>query len=180
MKIVGFTVITHMTLKSDQESLKENEIDPLGCSQTILILELLQLRDIHLGSCRNNIHGVKCDLIKTILAFQVPVHWEAYCIFQINVYQISRWKISKAPPIPGIRSLYHYLLWFSFFIWQGEGVTCLFSAFKGPSFQRDPAGFCNKYYPEPHQLCSVQNWQTSDCKADKKPGPEDYHHFIFF
>lgn len=69
MKIVAFTVITHMTLKSDQESLKENEIYPLGCSQTILIIKLLQPRDVHLGSCRNNIQGVKRDLIKTILLF---------------------------------------------------------------------------------------------------------------
>lgn len=81
MKIVGFTVITHMTLKSDQESLKENEIYPLGCSQTILISELLQPRDVHLGSCRNNMHSVKRDLIKTVLLFQAPEHWEAFCIF---------------------------------------------------------------------------------------------------
>lgn len=47
-------------------------------------------------------------------------------------------------------------------------------------FSKGSTGFCDKYYPELHQLY-VQNWQASDCKAHEKPGPEDYQHiYIFF
>lgn len=100
MKIVGFTVITHMTLKSDQESLKENEIYPLGCSQTILILELLQPKDVHFGSGRNNIHCVKRDLIKTILLFQALELCKAYCIFQIKHIPSQQVKNQQSTPHP--------------------------------------------------------------------------------
>ena len=99
MKIVGFTVITHMTLKSDQESLKENEPH---------ILELLHSRDIHLGSHRNNIHCVKHDLIKTILLFQLLELWEAYCIFQITHILNQQVKNQQSTP-----SLASSRLWLS-------------------------------------------------------------------
>lgn len=104
MKIVGFTVITHMTLKSDQESLKENEIHPLECSQATLILELLRPRDLHPGSCRNNIHYVKHDLIKTILLFQPLDLWEAYCIFQIKHTLKQQVKNQRSTPSPASSS----------------------------------------------------------------------------
>jgi len=79
----------------------------------------LQPRDVHLGSCRNNTHSVKHDLIKIILVFQAPVHWEAYFIFQINIYQISRWRISKSVPTPGIQRF--LAICYGSHLWFGKG-----------------------------------------------------------
>lgn len=179
MKIVGFTVITHMTLKSDQESLKENEIYPLGCSQTILILELLQPGDVNLGNCRNNRHRVKRDLIKTILLFQAPVQWEANCIFWIKHILNQQVKIQQSTPFTWHPAVSAYLLWFLSLIWQGEEGTCLSPALEGPGFQRDPQGFVISI-TQSFINCMYKTDKPQIAKLTKSQGLKTTSIYIFF